>query len=76
MSIFIQHATEDFTIAKSRVIQAQKARQTFLDAGGDRDSKEHEDLCDLLQHVSLKFLKAKHGLESLLAAEAAEIELL
>lgn len=75
MSIFIQHATEDFQIAKSRVIQAQQARKSFLDAGGDRDSKEHEQLCDLLQHVSLQFLKAKHGLECLIAAEAAEVEL-
>jgi len=75
MSIFIEHATEDFTIAKSRVIQAQKARQTFLDAGGDRDSKEHEDLCDLVQHVSLKFLQAKAVLETFIRGEAAELDL-
>jgi hypothetical protein len=75
MSIFIQHATEDFQIAKSRVIEVQKLRESFLDAGGARDSKEFEELTEVIEHVSLAFLKAKHGLEALISAEAAQVDL-
>tara|TARA_Y100000114_G_scaffold135524_1_gene136410 strand:+ start:346 stop:576 length:231 start_codon:yes stop_codon:yes gene_type:complete len=75
MDFFIQHATEDFQTAKSRVIQVQKARQSFLDAGGDRDSKEFEELMDVLEHVLMSFAKAKGCLEGLIKAEAARIDM-
>ena len=75
MSFFIQHATEDFLTAKSRVIQVKKARQSFLDTGGDRDSKEFEELTDVLESVLMSFAKAKAGLEVLIKAESAEIDM-
>ena len=75
MDFFLQYATEDFQTTKSRVIQVQQARQSFLDAGGDRDSKEFEELTDVLSSVGLAFSKAKAVMEAMIKHQAAEIDM-